>query len=148
MPQYPLVTRPDPNPQTPVAGARIIVLSPDFATPYIQQVNLELKRELVTDVSVTSGWLYTKGTRLRRNVDMNLFPPASGPTKFATRPETAPGLISVPYFGGPSARPFPFFDQIPEFKSDNNSVYHAFFVQLRERYSRGLQVLANYTRPS
>jgi len=54
-------------------------------------------------------------------------------------------VFDLAWFGGPSSRPQPSFNQITEFKSDNNSVYHAFFVQANKRYQRGLQLLANYT---
>ena len=144
-PQYPQVLSAVPGPQTPLPGAKIAVFSPDFVNPYIQQVNLEVEREIGANFSVSSGWLYTKGTRLRSNEDLNLFPPGTRTIQVNDTARNFSGLFTAPYFGGPASRPFPFFDQIDEFRFDNNSVYHAFFVQLNKRYSRGLQFLFNYT---
>ena len=144
-PIYPEVFPEDSAPQVPAAGARITAFSPEFASPYIQQVNVELEREVLADLSISSGWLYTKGTRLRSNVDMNLFPPGTRTYEIRDTASGTPNLVTLPYFGGPASRPFPFFDQISEFRSDNSSVYHAFFTQVKKRYSDGLQVLANYT---
>jgi hypothetical protein len=144
-PVYPQIFPADPKPQVPIPGARIIAFSPDFASAYIQQVNFELEREILADLSVSSGWLYTKGTRLRSNVDTNLFPPGTRTFEVRDTARNVATLLTVPSFGGPASRPFPFFDQISEFRSDNNSVYHAFFVQLKERYSHGVQFLFNYT---
>jgi hypothetical protein len=142
---YPFVFPRDPNPQTPTPGARIIVFDEDFVAPYVQQINLEIEREVLTDLSVSTGWLFTKATRLRSNEDINLFPPGQRVFEIRDTARNIFGFFSLPSFGGPSSRPVPFFDQIAEFKSDNNSVYHAFFLQANKRYSRGLQLLANYT---
>jgi len=144
-PVYPAVFPRDNNMQTPRPGASIIVFSPDFAAPYVQQANFEIEREVLRDFSVSSGWLLTKGTRLRSNEDINLFPPGEKVFEIRDTARNIFGLFRLPYFGGPASRPVPFFDQISEFRSDNNSVYHAFFVQADKRYARGLQFLANYT---
>jgi len=144
-PQYPAVFPRNSQPQVPVPGARIIVFSPNFASAYVQQVDVELEREIFADLSVSSGWLYTKGTRLRSNEDINLFPPGTRTIQVQDTGRNISGFFTVPSFGGPASRPFPFFDQISEFRSDNSSAYHALFVQVNKRYSRGVQFLFNYT---
>jgi hypothetical protein len=144
-PVYPAVFPRNNALQGPTPGANIVVFSPDFATPYVQQVNVEAEREVLPDLSVSTGWLYTKATRLRSNEDINLFPPATRPVEIRDAARSISGVFNLPWFGGPASRPLPFFNQVAEFKSDNNSVYHAFFVQANKRYQRGLQLLANYT---
>jgi hypothetical protein len=141
---YPAVFPPSVNLQTPTPGASIVVFSPDFVAPYVQQVNLEIEKEVVPDLSISTGWMYTKGTRLRSNEDINLSPPGEKVFQINDTARNIFGLVSLPWFGGP-VRPTSFFDQIDEFRSDNNSVYHAFFVQANKRYAHGLQFLANYT---
>ncbi len=131
--------------QTATPGATIVVFSPDFAAPYVQQVNLEVEREILPDLSISSGWLYTKGTRLRSNEDINLLPPGTRPVEIHDTARNISGVFNLPWFGIPASRPLSFFDQIQEFRSDNSSAYHAFFVQANKRYQRGLQFLANYT---
>lgn len=143
-PAYPEVLPRDSGPQTPGPGARIVVFSRDFANANVQQVNVEVEREVFSDASISMGWLFTKGTRLRSNEDINLFPPTTRTVEIHDAARGITGSFSLPYFGGP-VRPFPFFDQITEYRSDNNSVYHAFFAQMQHRYRRGLQFLFNYT---
>jgi hypothetical protein len=144
-PVYPAVFPRSNGPQTPTPGASIVVFSPDFASPYVQQVNVELEREVLSDLSVSAGWLFTKATRLRSNEDINLFPPSTRLVQINDTARNISGVFSLPWFGGPASRPSAFFNQIDEFKSDNNSVYHALFIQANKRYAHGLQFLANYT---
>jgi hypothetical protein len=131
--------------QTPTPGATIVVVSPDFVFPYVQQVDVELERQVRSDLNASVGWLYTKGTKLRSNEDINLFPPTTRPVEIHDSARNIFGVFNLPWFGGPSSRPTPFFNQINEFRSDNNSVYHALVLQANKRYQHGLQFLANYT---
>jgi Carboxypeptidase regulatory-like domain/TonB dependent receptor-like, beta-barrel len=144
-PNYPEVRPADLSLQSPSPGARIAAFSPDLAHPYVQHFNVEIERELATGLTLSSGWLFTKGTRLRRNDDLNLFPPVSEAVEVRDSRMNFFGSVTIPSFGGPASRPFPFFDQITEFKFDHASSYHSFFVQANKRYSRGFQFLANYT---
>ena len=144
-PTYPAVLPPDLTPQSPAPGSRITVFSPDFAQPYVQQANIEIERELTADLNLSIGWIFTKGTRLRRNDDINLFPPTPQALEIRDSRTNLFGLVTIPSFGGPASRPFPFFDRITEFKFDNTSTYHSFFVQGSKRYRYGFQLLANYT---
>jgi hypothetical protein len=144
-PNYPEVKPADFSLQSPSPGARIVAFSPDFTHPYVQHFNVEIERELATDLTLASGWLFTKATRLRRNDDLNLFPPAPEAVDVRDSRMSLFGPVTISSFGGPASRPFPFFDQITEFKFDHSSSYHSFFVQANKRYGRGFQFLANYT---
>jgi hypothetical protein len=144
-PVYPLVLPQSSGVQTPTPGGNISVFSPDFVAPYVQQVNVEVERQLQEDTTVSAGWLFTKATRLRSNEDINLFPPETRLVEIRDTARPISGIYSLPWFGGPRARPFPFFNQIQEFRSDNNSVYHALVVQANKRYQHGFQLLTNYT---
>jgi Carboxypeptidase regulatory-like domain/TonB dependent receptor-like, beta-barrel len=140
---YPNVFPKNTDPSTLAPGASIVVFSPDFVAPYVQHVNLEVERQIRSDFSVSTGWMYTKGTKLRSNEDINLFPPGQRVVSIQDTARNISGLIAVPFFS--SVRPMPYFNQVDEFRSDNNSVYHAFVVQVNKRYSSGLQFLSNYT---
>jgi hypothetical protein len=144
-PVYPAVFPQSVGPQTPTPGANIIAFSPDFADPYVQQANVEIEREILPDLSISGAWMFTKGTRLRSNEDINLFPPDTRPVEIRDTARNIFGVFNLPWFGNPTARPTPFFNQIQEFRSDNSSAYHSFFLQANKRYRRGLQFLANYT---
>jgi hypothetical protein len=99
----------------------------------------------MSELTVSAGWLYTKATRLRSNEDVNLFPPGERVVEIRDTARNIFGLVSLPHFGGPSSRPVPFFDQIAEFRSDSNAVYHGLYLQGTKHYSHGLQLFANYT---
>jgi hypothetical protein len=144
-PVYPAVFPQSDSIQAATPGATVVVFSPNFVAPYVQQVNVELEREILPDISISSGWMYTKATRLRSNEDSNLFPPTTRPVEIRDSARNIFGVFDLTWFGGPSSRPNPFFGQIDEFRSDNSSAYHAFFVQANKRYEHGLQFLANYT---
>jgi hypothetical protein len=140
-PEYPAILPPQP----PSAGIDIVAFSPDFANPYVQHANLEIERDVYEDLSLSVGWLFTKGTRLRRNDDLNLNPPVTKTIQIRDSANNFSGPLAIRSFGGPASRPIPFFDQITEYKSDRSSVFHALVVQAQKRYSHGVQFLFNYT---
>jgi hypothetical protein len=125
-------------------GGDIIVFSPDYANPYIQHGAFEIEGEITLDFTLTAGWIATKGTRLRRNENINLFPPAPAFIEIRDTARNLFGPFPIESFAG-APRPFPYFDRIVEFKFDSNSNYHGFFVEANRRYALGFQVLANYT---
>jgi hypothetical protein len=140
-PEYPAILPPQP----PGARSDITVFSRDFATPYVQHANLEIEREIISDLNASVAWHFTKGTRLRRNDDINLFPPVLQTVQVRDTQRNIFGPYAIYSFGGPAARPFAAFNQIDEFAFDNNSVYHALVLQARKPYGNGLQFLFNYT---
>jgi hypothetical protein len=143
-PVYPAVFPADAAPQRPARGSDIIVFSPAYATPYIQQGSLEVEGQILPELTLTSGWLISKGTRLRRNENINLLPPSPATVQVRdTASNFAETAVISSFQGAP--RPYPFFDRVTEFKFDSNSIYHAFYIQASARPRRGLQFLANYT---
>jgi len=140
-PEYPAVLPLQP----PGAGSDIVVFSRDFATPYVQHANLEIEREVVSNLNASVAWHFTKGTRLRRNDDVNLFPPVLRTIQISDTAKNFSGPFNIYSFGGPATRPYPFFNQIQQFNFDNKSVYHALVLQVRKPLDRALQLLFNYT---
>ena len=113
--------------------------------PYIQSWNLNLQRELWAETLLTIGYAGARGIHLLRNTDANTAVPeqlADGRYCFpvAARPGVAPCGPS----GAPGRRN-PNFSTIELKKSDGNSWYNALIVELRKRFSHGVQVQSSYT---
>jgi hypothetical protein len=129
-----------------------------FSTPYAQDWNLDVQKELPSNMLFEASYVGTKGTDLPRFVQIdqaynNLQEIASltpdlytrltlmgipaGPAAFlAANPQLSPPISRVPYFG---------FAQIFQAENVVNSEYNSLQVELNKRVSHGLQFLLSYT---
>ena len=96
----------------------------DMRTPYMQQWNLNVQRQLGRSRVLEIGYVGSKGTKLLTARDIN---------------QPRPSAVS------PNLRPNPFFDDIDIIESRANSNYHALQARLQQRLSSGLALLASYT---
>lgn len=143
IPTYPNRLSTAPN----VAAARsdIFVFAPDFVNPYVQQGSLAIERQFLGDFRFAATYVMTKGARLNRTRDVNLFEPRA---------------VTVPIFDGTSSnqigtgviqqfstatRPVSTIGQINTFESAASSIYHGMFLTLQKRWSRGYQFQLSYT---
>ena len=120
-------------------NATIFSFDPDYQDPYVQQWNLNIQRELWSDLLVTAAYVGTKGTHLSLVTDINpaTYIPGDDPVTgqpLSTlanlnerRPYYAPLTRAVWYLPG------------------GNSAYHAFQLSLDKRFSKGFSVLTSYT---
>jgi outer membrane receptor protein involved in Fe transport len=115
----------DRPPAGTLAGASLNALDPNSRTPYTQQWNVSLQRELPSSLSLTIAYVGTKGTRLEMRPDINQ--PVPGTTAIATR------------------RPYPVFQTILESQNRDSSIYHGLQVTLERRMAKGLSLLVGYT---
>jgi len=118
----------DPNKLTATIGRR--AQDANQRTPYVQQYNFGIQRELVKDLLLEVAYVGNKGTKLPgfRNVNPKTFSIDSA---------------GVAQGGGP--RPFPQFGDIQFMEDRANSNYQSLQVRLEKRYSRGLTFLGSYT---
>jgi hypothetical protein len=131
-----------PNCAAPNAGAGLSTLqlfSAHYRQPYVQQGNLGLEIQARKDLSVSAGYIVSKGTHLQQVRDVNLG---------NTVPETIAlantnSLLRYSAFRGP--RPISGFSRILVFNSDANSIYHGLALQLNKRFAENVQALASYT---
>jgi Carboxypeptidase regulatory-like domain/TonB dependent receptor len=102
-----------------------------FNNAYIQSWNLNVQRELTSDLAVMLGYIGSKGTHLilRRNINQ----PVNGVRPFAALSESSPILPGTP------------LGNITEVESAGNSSYHALWVTANQRLARGLQFKASYS---
>jgi len=120
----------------PVGSA--VRFSPDFFnpvqhSPYRQQWNLSVQRQVFGDGLVELGYLANVGHKLytSENINLNVIPLVNG---------RGPAVQSQ------LARPFPQYANVSiVFPAWGNSTYHAMIARFQKRYSNGLSVITHYT---
>jgi hypothetical protein len=135
-PTYPAIfnTAPTVGGLTP----SLYLFASDYAQPYVQQGRLGIERELFPNMSLAVNYLYFRGVHLSRTRDINLGAPV--PTTV-----TDPAGQTYSVLRHPAARPISGFTRISLFESTANSRYNALAVELKRRFSRGLQFILAYT---
>lgn len=128
-PSIPSASRPAPS---------LFVFARDFKNGQTQQWNFNIERQLGNDYSLTLGYLGVRGTHLPRARDINLFPAVP-----VTFPVAGGGALT--FNRHLAGRPNTAFTRIMLADSGASSIYHAGFVQLTKRFSRGFQIQTSYT---
>ncbi len=106
-------------------GADLFGIDMNFRTPYAQQWNAGIQRELAANVLLSLSYVGTAGKKLVLNPDVN---------------QAAPGPGAVT-----SRRPYPRFNAIALYRSEGSSVYHSLQVSAERRLGRQINFLASYT---
>ncbi len=131
-PSFPTVFTTPPPVTVPVQD--IVGVARDFATLYSFNTNIQVTRELRSDLAVTLGYLFTKGTHIPVTRQIN---------RVVTTGRLADGR---PIFSTATAdRPFPQYNNVTLHESVGNSNYNGLNLSLNKRFSRGFQVQATYT---
>lgn len=132
----------------------------DDASPYTQQWNLNLQRELPSSLLFEAAYIGSKGTRLidgEGGVNLNQLPPS-----FMSQGTSLQTLVDNPFAGlipyptstlnnpqvqrGQLLRPFPQYTSLASSrKPAGNSIYHALTLRADKRFSNGLSLLVAYT---
>ncbi len=97
-------------------GSGVRVFSRDYANPRIYTTNVGFEQELATNLSLYLDFTHAKGVHLTRFLD----------------------YARTGFFA-------PFLGETMVASANGKSLYRAFTVGLRKRYSRGFQLEANYT---
>ena len=105
-------------------------------SPYSQQWNFTIQREVAADIAVEIGYAGTKGNRLLQRFDSNAPEPGPGNIN-ARRPVTRLEVPGLDYIVTPLADTFR-----REFSANSN--YNAFQLKVEKRMSHGLSLLASY----
>jgi hypothetical protein len=120
-------------------------LDPHFRTPYSEQGTIALERQLIPDLALTASYIWSRGIQIIGVRDLNF--PALSNTNFTYTIADANGnptgsYTTALYLGGrPDAR----YGGIYQAENGVNSYYNALAVQLRKRFSHGLQADLSYT---
>jgi carboxypeptidase family protein/TonB-dependent receptor-like protein len=141
------------------AGANLQSVLQDTITPWSQQWNLNIQRELPWQMSMEVAYVGTRGLQLSRNgedgLSLNQLDPqylSLGPALNQSVDNPFFGLGTGGFFASPKIsrgqllRPYPqFTDIIPLYSSGASSNYHALQVSFSKRLSRGILINGNYT---
>lgn len=120
---FPATALTDPNTPT------LFTLDPGLVTPYMQQWNFGVERQIGKDTVLQVTYAGSKGTKLFTFYNGNQADPSSDP--------------SAPYA---PRRPVPLIDSgINFFKSDGGSKYNSLQSRLEKRFTHGFSVLVTYT---
>ena len=110
----------------------LMTVSPDFATLYSYNANISVSRELGRNLVASASYLYTKGTHLPVDRNVNLVP--SGTFLADGRP-----IFST------TARVYQGFNNILSAESVGNSNYSGLNLTIEKRWGRAGQLYATYT---
>ena len=126
-----------------VGAATLQFAAPNLKTPYSQQANLSLSRELPGNLVLTGSLIWSRGVNLLAVTDLN----ASVTTNYTYTIEDASGnptgTFTTPVYTTP--RPSTKYGAIYEVTNGTNSYYDALAVTLEKRFSHGFQSLLSYT---
>jgi carboxypeptidase family protein len=133
-------------------GLAFVLPAKNLRTPYAQQWNLTVERELFGGYLISGAYIGTKGTKLTRLTTPNLGPNAT--TLVPVGVAIKAGAVTIPF--GPAVdpdaatnlqrvRPIRRLGSIQVFDNSANSMYHAMQLEARKRYSSAYQFTLAYT---
>jgi hypothetical protein len=121
-------------------------IASDFKRPRAQEINVGIDRQLTPTMALSASYIYTYGDQIYTQIDSNL------PTPQFTRTFMLPNgtTFQVPYVAGPnsspnSVRPNTALGQVILNTSSGESWYNAMFIELKRRFTKGLQLNLSYT---
>jgi hypothetical protein len=132
-------------------SSSLVVFAPNFRSPYVEQANLSIERELGAKTALSVGYVFTHGVRLLGNsngvtrqangnfgLDINLVPPQLQPAyggSFINDTITLPNgkTYVVPDYEAVDGLINPNFSTINMIDNSGSSVYHGLQVSLRHQ---------------
>jgi len=118
--------------------------APNIKTPYSEQGNIGIQRQITSDVAVTIPYLWSRGLQLIGVRDLN-FPAQT--TNFTYLIDNASGS-QVGAYATPvaiGARPDTRYGAVYYDENGFNSYYNGLAVQVNKRFAHGVQGLFSYT---
>jgi hypothetical protein len=143
-----------PSPTTGVGGGLNTALR-QWVTPYIQQWNLNIQRELGPDMLLEIAYVGSRGQRIWINLNRNAV--STDYLSLGTQLDTQ---MTNPFFGlvpgslgaartttrSQLLRPYPHYTDITRFRDPvGDSIYHGMTVKIDKRLKNGLSFQAAYT---
>jgi outer membrane receptor protein involved in Fe transport len=127
-----------------VSAASLQMLAPDLKTPYSEQGNIGIQRQLVSDLALNVSYIWSRGVQLYGIRDIN-FPTNTTNFTYTVNDASgnAAGTYTLPVYVG--ARPDTRYNTVAYAENGVNSYYNGLAVQLSKRFSHGLQGMASYT---
>ena len=110
-----------PNPSVPPAGGSVVYIPVSQPTPYTQQWNLDIQRELPKNVLLDVAYVGTAGVHLTGSTNLNQGAPGGGAPPISASIGQVEALLNV-----------------------EHSSYNALQVKMEHRFSSGLYILGSY----
>ena len=127
-----------------VSAANIQMLAPNLKTPYSEQGNIGIQRQLASDISMNVSYIWSRGLQLYGVRDLNLPTATTNFTYTIADPNGSPvGTYTVPVITG--KRPDTRYGTVAYAENGVNSYYNGLAVQVNKRFSHGLQALGSFT---
>jgi TonB dependent receptor-like, beta-barrel len=127
-----------------VSAASLQFLAPNLKTPYSEQGNVGIQRQLSRDIAMTVSYVWSRGVQLYGIRDINM---PSTTTNFTYTINdangNAAGTYTTPVYVG--VRPDSRYGGIYYDENGVNSYYNGMTVQVNKRFAHGLQGLLSYT---
>jgi hypothetical protein len=112
-------------------GSVLFENSPDYANSYAQHASFGIERAVTEHLSLSANYILVRTLKLPRARDKNLL---TAPVD----PRLGIRVWSTPYFVDPAIAQFNVYE------STANAFYNGVVLELRNRFSRGLSLNANY----
>ena len=127
-----------------VSAASIQMLAPNLKTPYSEQGNIGIQRQLASDISINVSYIWSRGVQLYGVRDLNLPTATTNFTYTIDNASGSPvGTYTTPVITG--KRPDTRYGTIAYAENGVNSYYNGLAVQVNKRFTHGLQALVSYT---
>ena len=127
-----------------VSAASLQMLAPDLKTPYSEQGNIGIQRQLTSDVALTVSYIWSRGLQLYGIRDLNLPTTTTNFTYTIKDPDgSTTGTYTIPVLTG--KRPDTRYNTVAYAENGVNSYYNGLAVLLNKRFSHGLQAQGSYT---
>jgi outer membrane receptor protein involved in Fe transport len=132
----------------PISGIAPSIYRPDphMATPYSQQANAGAEYLLAKDVTLRADYLFVRGVKLARTLNVNLLPPVVLTSENAASLGVAnptPQQIGNEVFA--PSRQNPEFNNIYQIEDSASSTYHGVSFTLNRRLSNDVEFSGSYT---
>lgn len=125
-----------------VGAATIQFAAPNLKTPYSEQGNLAVSRELGRGMVLTASGIWSRGVNLYGVTDLNVAATTSYTYTIENAAGAQTGTFTTPIYTTP--RPNTSYGGIYEVTNGTNSYYDALSVTFEKRLSNGFQSLASY----
>ena len=143
-PLFPTILTAQPAAGT-TSAASLQYMQPNVKTPYSEQGNIGVQRQLAKDLALEVSYLWSRGVQLPGTRDMNL--PALGSQTYTYVINDASGnpagSYTTPIYAG--ARPDKRYGGVYQNENGVNSYYSGLAVHLNKRFAHGLQGQVSYT---
>ena len=131
---------------TKVAGGLAFTLPEKrLRTPYVQQWNMTLEREIFGDYLLSGSYVGTKGTKLTRLTRPNGGPNVTSNQVLTLKSGTTPTVSFDTFTQYPIRRSDASLGAYQTFENSASSSYHALQLEARKRFSYGLTFTGAYT---